>query len=125
MVIPFPKLINFRHEQQKKKFEQMMAKKNVPNKYMNTYSLQVAGLLNEVNMYNKRMGWGDFVLMKSLTYVRPTCEFLSTFSFDEHTLLIKFNLGNVEHQLGLFKLNDVFHFPKNQDTNVEYDRYAF
>ena len=39
--------------------------------------------------------------------------------------MLKFCLGNMEHQLGLFELNDVFHFPKNQNANVEYDRYAF
>ena len=73
------------------------------------------------------IGWvgGDFVLMQSPSYVRPTCEFLSSFNFYEHAILLKFHLGNMEHQLGLFELNDVFHFPKNQDANVEYDRDAF
>ena len=65
------------------------------------------------------------MLMQSPTYIRPTCEFLSTFSFDEHALLLKFYLGNVKHQLGLFELSDVFHFSKNQDANIEYDRDAF
>ena len=41
----------------------MMTRKIVPNKYMSTYSLQSAGLLDEVNMYVNRMGWGDFVLI--------------------------------------------------------------
>ena len=36
-----------------------------------------------------------------------------------------FRLGNEEHSMGLFELNDVFHFPVNQDAMVEYDRYAF
>ena len=125
VVIPFPRLINFRHEKQNKKFEQLMNRKIVPNKYISTYSLQSTGLLDEVNMYINRIGWGDFVLMQSPSYVRPTCEFLSSFNFDEHALLLKFCLGNMEHQLGLFELNDVFHFPKNQDANVEYDRDAF
>ena len=52
-VIPFPRLINFRHEEQRKKFEQLMNRKIVPNKYISTYSLQSAGLLDEVNMYIK------------------------------------------------------------------------
>ena len=39
VVIPFPRLINFRHEKQMKKFEQMMNRKIVPNKYISTYSL--------------------------------------------------------------------------------------
>ena len=102
-----------------------MTKKIVPNKYMSTYSLQDAGFLNEVNMYINRMGWGDFMLMQSPSYVRPTCEFLSSFNFDEYALLLKFHLGNMEHQLGLFELNDVFHFPKNQDANIKYDRDTF
>ena len=76
-------------------------------------------------MYINRMGWDNFMLIQSPSYVRPTCEFLSSFNFDEHALLLKFRLGNMEHQLGLFELNDVFHFPKNQDANVEYDRDAF
>ena len=63
VVIPFPILINFRHEKQKKKFKQIMTRKIVPNKYMNTYSLQDAGLLDEVNIYINRMGWGDFMLI--------------------------------------------------------------
>ena len=76
-------------------------------------------------MYINRMGWGDFMLMQSPSFVRPTCEFFSSFNFDEHALLLKFCLGNMEYQLGLFELNDVFHFPKNQNANVEYDRDAF
>ena len=39
--------------------------------------------------------------------------------------MLKFHLGNEDHQLGFFKLNDVFHFPKNQDTNIAYDRDEF
>ena len=90
VVIPFPRLINFRYKEQRKKFEQLMNRKIVPNKYISTYSLQSTGLLDEVNMYINRMGLGDFVLMQSPFYVRPTCEFLSSFNFDEHALLLKF-----------------------------------
>ena len=57
VVISFPRLINFRHEQQWKKFEQIMTRKIVLNKYMSTYSLQDAGLLDEVNIDVNRMGW--------------------------------------------------------------------
>ena len=32
VVIPFPRLINFRHEEQSKKFEQLMNRKIIPNK---------------------------------------------------------------------------------------------
>ena len=74
-----------------------MNRKIMPNKYISTYSLQSVGLLDEVNMYINRMGWGDFVLMQSPSYVRPTCEFLSSFNFDEHALLLKFRLGNMEN----------------------------
>ena len=56
VVIPFPKLINFRYEEQRMEFDQMTARKIIPNKYMNTYSLQDDGLLDEVNMYINRMG---------------------------------------------------------------------
>ena len=56
--------------------------------------------------------------------MRPTCESLSTFYFDEQYLLLTFRLGNEEHNLGLFELNNVF-FPKDQDANVEYDKHDF
>ena len=46
VVISFPRLINFRHEEQRKKFKQMMNRKIVPNKYISTYSLQSASLLD-------------------------------------------------------------------------------
>ena len=76
-------------------------------------------------MYLSRMGWEAFVLLQYPTYVRPTYEFLSSFHFDEQSLLITFRLGNKEHSMGLFELNDVFHFSANQDAMVEYDRHAF
>ena len=36
----FPKLINFRHEEQRKKFEQLMSRKIVPNRYMSVSTLR-------------------------------------------------------------------------------------
>ena len=64
-------------------------------------------------------------MMQSPSYAIPTCEFLSSFNFNDHTLMLTFHLGNEEHTLGLFALSDVFHFPKNQDANIDYDRYEF
>ena len=112
-VKPFPTQIHFRHKGYRKKFEQMMNKKIVPNKYASASSLSEIGLLDKVMINVNRMGWGDFVMMQSPTYTKPTCEFLSIFSYDEQTLMLKFQLGNEEHNLGLFDLNDVFHFPMN------------
>ena len=55
----------------------------------------------------------------------PTCEFLSSYEFNEDDGLLNFRLGNQDHIISLFKLNDVFHFPKNKDANVEFDRDEF
>ena len=59
------------------------------------------------------------------TYIMPTCEFLSSFEYDEHDGILNFRLGNQDYTIGLFELNDVFHFPKDQDENVDYDRNEF
>ena len=55
----------------------------------------------------------------------PTCEFLSSYEFDEHQAMLNFRLGNQYHSIGLFELNDVFHFPKDQDANIDFNRDAF
>ena len=51
MVRPFPSTIRFGHEGQRNKFEQLMARKFVPMKYLSASALQRLRLLDEVNMY--------------------------------------------------------------------------
>ena len=91
-------------------------------KYLSASALQRLGLLDEVNMYAARMGWEAFIMMKHPTYIVPTCEFLSSFEFDENDGMLNFRLGNQDHIIGLFELNDAFHFLKDQDANTNYDR---
>ena len=83
------------------------------------------GLLNEVNMYVTRMGWEAFILMRHPTYVVPTCEFLSFFTFVIDEGMLNFRLGNQDHTIGLFELNDVFHFPKDQEADIDFYRDVF
>ena len=94
-------------------------------KYMSIHSHESVGLLNDVNMYISRMGWEAFVMMQYPTYIVPTYEFLSSYEFDEHQAILNFRLGNQDHAISLFELNDVFHFPKDQDANIDFDRDAF
>ena len=82
-------------------------------KYLSASTLQKAGLLDEVNMYIARLGWEAFIMMKHPTYIVPTCEFLSSFEYDEHDGILNFRQGNQDHTNGLFEVNDVFHFPKD------------
>ena len=65
------------------------------------------GLLDEVNMYVSRMGWEAFIMMKHPTYIVPTCEFLSSFEFDENDGILNFRLGNQDHNIGLFELDSM------------------
>ena len=125
MVKPFPTQIQFRHGEHRNKFQKMMGRKIVSNRYLHATSLIEIGLLEDINMYVHRMGWNEFILMQNPSYAIPTCEFLSSFEFNDRSLMLNFRLGNEEHALGLFELNDVFHFPKNQDANVAYDRHEF
>ena len=125
LVRSFPSTIQFRHEEQRNKFNKLMSRSFAPMKYISASSLQRAGLLNEVNMYISRMGWEAFVMKQYPTYVVPTYEFLSSFEFDENEALLNFKLGNLDHTIGLFELNDVFHFPKDQDANIDFDRDDF
>ena len=53
------------------------------------------------------------MMMKQPIYIVPTCEFLSSFEYDENDGILNFRLGNQDHTIGLFKLNDVFYFPKD------------
>ena len=121
----FPATIQFSHEEQRNKFNKLMSISFAPMKHISASSLQRAGLLNEVNMYILRMGWEAFVMKQYPTYVVPTCEFLSSFEFDENEALLNFRLGNQDHTIGLFELNDVFHFPKDQEANIDIDRNEF
>ena len=36
-----------------------------------------------------------------------------------------FQLGNIEHTMGLFELNDAYNFSPNQNAMVQFDRDAF
>ena len=65
------------------------------------------------------------MMMQHPTYVIPICEFLSSFQFDEHGAMINFRLGNQNHSIFLFKINDAFHFSKDQDAMVDFDRDKF
>ena len=39
--------------------------------------------------------------------------------------MLSFRLGNQDHTISLFELNDVFHFQKDQDANVNFDGDEF
>ena len=60
---PFPTQIQFRHDGHRNKFEQMMGRRIVPNRYVSVTSLTEIGLLYEVNLYINRMGWNEFVML--------------------------------------------------------------
>ena len=92
---------------------------------MSKSALREVGLFEEVNIYIERMGQEAWVLLQHPAYVQPTCEFLSSFDFDEHTSLMTFRLGNVNHTIGLFELNDAYNFPPNESAMVEFDRDEF
>ena len=94
-------------------------------KYMSVSSLYSVGLLDNVNMYVSRLGWEAFVMMQHPTFVIPICEFLSFFQFDESEAMLSFRLSNQDQSISLFKLNDIFYFPKDQDANVNFDRDEF
>ena len=72
----------------------MMNRKIIPNRYASSTSLSEIGLLDEVMLYVNRIGWGNFIMMQSPSYVEPTYEFISSFSFNEHTLMLNFHLEN-------------------------------
>ena len=111
LVRPFPPTIRFRHEGKRKKFNQLMSRQFAPMKYLSPSSLQRVGLLDEVNKYVARMGWEAFILMRHPTYIVPIYEFLSSFEFDADDGILNFRLGNQDHTISLFELNDVFYFP--------------
>ena len=68
---------------------------------------------------------GSFYNDKTSYILAPICEFLSSFEFDENNGMLNFRSGNQDHTIGLFELNDVFHFSKDQDENINYDRNEF
>ena len=47
---------------------------------------------------------------------------MSSFKFDADNGTLNFRLGNQDHTIGLFALNYVFHFPKDQEANIDFDR---
>ena len=59
------------------------------------------------------------------TYLRPKCEFLSSYELDERARFISFRLRNMDFKLELFKLNDVFEFPKDHEANIQFDKNGF
>ena len=63
LVKPFLKLVNFRYEGHRKKFEQIVHIKIIPNRYMSASTLKEVEVIDEVIMYVNRMGWNDFVMM--------------------------------------------------------------
>ena len=92
---------------------------------MSAHALREVGLFEELNMYIARMGWEGCVLVQYPTYVQLTCEFLSSFHFDENSLLMTFHLGNREHTMGMLEFNDAYNFPLNQNAMVQFNRDEF
>ena len=69
----------------------------MPNRYVSATTLIEIGLLYEINLYVNRMGWNDFIIMQNPSYAIPTCEFLSSFNFNDHTLMLTFIWENEIH----------------------------
>ena len=59
------------------------------------------------------------------TYARVTCEFLSSFKFDEETTKLSFRLGNRNFDMCIFELNKVLDFPSGYPAHIEFDRNEF
>ena len=71
----------------------MIGRKIMPNRYVSATSLTEIGLLDEINFYINRMGWNDFIMMQNPSYTSPTYEFLSSFNFNDCTLMTHFSFG--------------------------------
>ena len=53
-------------------------------------------------------------MMKLTTYIVPTCEFLSSFEFDENDGMLNFRLGNQDHTISSLNLIMLFISPKTK-----------
>ena len=82
-------------------------------------------MLDEVSLLFNRIGWEPFMLRAYPTYLRPTCEFLSSYDLDESARFITFRLGNKDFRLELYKLNKVFEFPTGHEANIFFNKDEF
>ena len=121
----FPQNIAFSSELQHKKYKDIIRRKIQPNKYPIIHALRTIGLLNEVSLVFHRVGWETFMIRTYPIYFRPTCEFLSSYDLDERATFITFRLGNKDFRLELYKLNEVFEFPKGHEANIVFDKDEF
>ena len=92
---------------------------------MSKPNLEMVRLFEEVCMYLRRMGWEQFMIETHPTYARVTCEFLSSFKFDEQANKLFFRLGNKTFGLGFFELNKILSFPNGHPASIEFNRDGF
>ena len=85
----------------------------------------MVGLFNKVCMYLRRMGWEQFMLKTYPTYARVTCEFFSSFKFNEQANKLLFRLDNAAFGLDLFEVNNVLGFPSGHPANIEFNKDEF
>ena len=102
-----------------------MRRKIIPNRYPHQGALTLIGLFDEVSTLLKKLGWENYMTRAYPTYLKPTCEFLSSFKLDEKAKSFTFRLGNRDFKLKLFKLNDVLEFLKGHKANIQFDKNEF
>ena len=59
------------------------------------------------------------------TYLRLTCEFLSSYELDERDRFVTFRVWSQDFTVELSKLNDVFKFPKGHDAHIIFVKNEF
>ena len=121
----FPQSIAFDGELQHKKYEDILRRKILPNRYPHKEALILVGLYDEVSTLLNKIGWENYMNRAYPTYLKPTCEFLSSYALDEKAKSFTFRLGNRDFQLNLFELNDVLEFPKGHEANIQFDKNEF
>ena len=108
--------IDFKDEEQRKRFEKFANQTITPTRYADRSCLQTLGLLDSVNWMFDRKGWSHLLTLQHPTYKRLTLEFLSSFTYKYANMIrgkfggTRFRLFGKDYDFNHDEIGNLLHF---------------
>ena len=99
--------IKFSGPDQQALYDVLSTRMALPYKYVDSSTLEVLGINDELIKALQDIGWGDLMSMDDPSYAKLTYEFLSSFTVITDDTL-SFRIANVQHEITKSALADMF-----------------
>lgn len=109
--------IHFTNKKHLQVFNAIKKRKLLPTRYLDFVMLDTLGFRRDIEWLAERLGWQRFIHLRETAYKGLTLEFLSTLDSQVMTGprsldgLCTFRLGNVDRELVLADVREIFGFP--------------